>query len=45
MNHVLLVDDDPKILDLVAAYLRGHHFEVSTAGMSRCLDSLKQPDR
>ena len=31
MSHVLLVDDDPKILDLVASYLRGHHFEVSTA--------------
>ena len=31
MSHVLLVDDDPKILDLVASYLRGHHFEVSSA--------------
>ena len=31
MSHVLLVDDDPKIVDLVASYLRGHNFEVSTA--------------
>lgn len=28
MSTILLVDDDLKISNLVAAYLRGHHFEV-----------------
>ena len=31
MTQILLVDDDPKISELVAVYLRSHHFEVSSA--------------
>ena len=33
--HVLVIDDEPNIRDLVQAALRFHGFEVSTAGSGR----------
>ncbi len=32
MNRVLMIDDDRRLTDMVAAYLRGHGFEVECAG-------------
>jgi two-component system OmpR family response regulator len=41
MRHVLVVDDDPSVRDVIASYLEGQNFQVSTVsdgrGMARVL--------
>jgi DNA-binding response OmpR family regulator len=43
MNRVLLIDDDRRLTDMVAAYLRSHGFEVECAGsLAAGREALKQ---
>lgn len=40
MKHVLLIDDDPTIRDLLSDYLSKHAFRVTAIGDSRSLDRI-----